>query len=362
MADTAAKPCCCRPPWVTGHVATKTGEIPVISATLSGRDRPGRIWCRLSNRFRMSHTVAPGLYAEGEPHADSPVLVTANYRLSFDMLRRKLIDRSAWLLVLDTKGINVWCAAGKGTFSTAELIARIEAASLEDVVAHRRLILPQLAAPGVRAHEIRRATAFRVVYGPVYAHDLDRYLANDCRATPDMRRVRFGLFDRLILTPMELSPALVRYYVPFALGALAFFGLDTTGILFRKAAVDGFPFLFLGLLAMVLGAFVGPLLLPFIPTRSFAFKGWLLGLLGIAATDVLLPHLLSGVPFARMAAYLVFPMASSFLMLTFTGATPVTSPSGVKRELRPALWSYALCSATAGILLVIHKLTSMGIV
>ena len=48
-------------------------------------------------------------------------------KLSFDILRRELKGLNAWVLVLDTKSINVWCAAGKGTFSTNELISRMSA-------------------------------------------------------------------------------------------------------------------------------------------------------------------------------------------------------------------------------------------
>jgi len=33
--------------------------------------------------------------------------------------------RNLWILILDTKGVNVWCAAGKGTFGTEELVFRI---------------------------------------------------------------------------------------------------------------------------------------------------------------------------------------------------------------------------------------------
>ena len=49
------------------------------------------------------------------------MLVTANYKLSFDSLRFALATIDAWLLVTDTRGINVWCAAGKGTFSASEV-------------------------------------------------------------------------------------------------------------------------------------------------------------------------------------------------------------------------------------------------
>ena len=67
---------------------------------------------------RMAHRVEPGLYALGNPTRDSSVFVTANYTLSFDALRAALDGRDVYILVLDTQGINVWCAAGKGTFGT----------------------------------------------------------------------------------------------------------------------------------------------------------------------------------------------------------------------------------------------------
>lgn len=69
----------------------------------------------------MGYTIDPGLYALGNPDESSPVLVTANYKLTFDRLRQSLPKLDAWVLVLDTKGINVWCAAGKGTFGTGEV-------------------------------------------------------------------------------------------------------------------------------------------------------------------------------------------------------------------------------------------------
>ncbi len=109
-------PCCgpestCCPPPKAPHKFTKVSHEWTLSDSL------GAIRCRLGS-FRMGYRVAPGLYAMGEPGHKSDVLVSANYKLSFDMLRRELKGLSAWILVLDTKGINVWCAAGKRTFGT----------------------------------------------------------------------------------------------------------------------------------------------------------------------------------------------------------------------------------------------------
>jgi CO dehydrogenase/acetyl-CoA synthase gamma subunit (corrinoid Fe-S protein) len=91
-------------------------------------------------------------------------------------------------MVIDTRGVNVWCSAGKGTFCADEVVRRIEVVRLPEVVSDRRLILPQLSAAGVAAHEVRKRSGFHVVFGPVRAEDLPAFLADGMRATPEMRR------------------------------------------------------------------------------------------------------------------------------------------------------------------------------
>ncbi len=112
------------------------------------------------------------------------VLVSANYKMSFDRLRQALSGLDLWILVIDTKGINVWCAAGKGTFGTEELVGRIAQVGLGDVVKGRGLILPQLGAPGVAANEVLKRTGFKVVYGPVRASTFP----NSCAPAREPRR------------------------------------------------------------------------------------------------------------------------------------------------------------------------------
>ena len=92
--------------------------------TVSARDVWGTLGARIGI-IRRDYKVAPGFYAAGSPGPQSPVLVTANYKLSFDALRHQLLGIDAWLLVIDTRGINVWCAAGKGSFSTDEVIQSV---------------------------------------------------------------------------------------------------------------------------------------------------------------------------------------------------------------------------------------------
>ena len=83
-----------RPPrldqaFVTGSLAGPAGGIPRVSSALTRADRRGSIKARWGVG-RMDYTVDPGLYALGDPDDASPVLVTANYKMSFDCLREAL--------------------------------------------------------------------------------------------------------------------------------------------------------------------------------------------------------------------------------------------------------------------------------
>lgn len=293
--------------------------IPTTSV-LSGADRWDHILARWGVR-RSEHRVEPGLYALGQPTPQSRVFVTANYTLSFDALRSSLDGVDGYILVLDTKGINVWCAAGKGTFGTDELVHRIAAVGLPDVVDHRTLILPQLGAPGVSAHEVKRRSGFKVEYGPVRAADLKEYLSTG-HATPGMRRVRFDLRDRVALIPVEL----VHYFWPTVL----------VGALFWLLAG---PLAGLAVPAAVLaGIALFPVLLPWLPTRQFSSKGLLLGAVAALPFSVLayVQHAESAWWLCLgwvLAFLLAMPPVTAYLALNFTGSTTFTSKSGVRREM-----------------------------
>ena len=189
--------------WIIGKVDSPVGRIPKVATRLNTADRLGTIKVRAGLQ-RMHYTVEPGLYAVGEPTAESPVFVSANYKLSFDHLRCELKGIDGWIMVIDTKGINVWCAAGKGTFGTEEIIRRIEITRLAEIVSRRQIIVPQLGAPGIAAHEVKRRSSFRVIYGPVRARDIPEFLNAGMTSTPEMRRVFFNIGDRFVLTPLEI--------------------------------------------------------------------------------------------------------------------------------------------------------------
>lgn len=328
--------------FIMGEASTAAGPIPIVGTRLRAADHLGTVSVRLGFR-RMNYRVTPGLYAVGHPDGDSPVLVSANYKLSFDALRKELQGIDAWILVLDTKGVNVWCSAGKGTFSDKEIVKRIRATQLADVVRHRTVIVPQLGAPGVAAHKVREHAGFKVEYGPVRARDLRAYLKSGMRATPDMRRVHFPLVERLKLIPMEVRYAM-KFAVPLAIGLGVIFMMARGPAAWRDLPWQILP----ALAAFIIGAAVVPALLPWIPFRSFIMKG---AALGIIWTGAILA-VYGGGWLWTLGNLLLIPAIAAFFSLTFTGSTTYTSPSGVNEEIR--LYARPMgISAVGGLVLII---------
>jgi len=346
--DSAQKPaaaCCC---------SGTSGPAPApairsATSTITGKDR----WDHFLARWgvdRMGHIIAPGLYRLGNPDKDSPVFASANYTLSFDALRSALAKRDAWILVIDTKGINVWCAAGKGTFGTGELIRRIAVTGLADVVAHRKIILPQLGAPGISAHEVARYSGFSVEYGPVRAADLPAYLATRT-ATKEMRTVRFDLMDRLVLCPMEL----VHFGLYGIVAAIALFFL--AGPVAALAAIT----------AVLAGTVLFPALLPVLPSQDFSLKGFVLGAVVAIPFAVVFAGSpgLSGITqiIAALVPFLTIPPVVAYLGLNFTGSTTFTSRTGVKKEIFryvPAMVVLAGLGTILGIALGVLRLAGVA--
>ncbi len=316
-----------------------------VSTELSASDTIAR-W-RL--RWRVGRDIAvvpPGLFRVGDPTPESPVIVTCNYRMTFDLVRRDLAGLDAWLLVLDTRGVNVWCAAGKGTFSDREVILRAVTTGLERHVSHRTLVLPQLSATGVSAAAVREVSGWRVVFGPIRSRDLPAFLAAGMNATPAMRAVTFTFAERIVLVPVEFVGMFVgwRALIPFgflALGALVSWGGTAAHIAQPLAAY---------LAGVGGGGVLVPALLPWLPGRALSLKGAEAGALLGAATGLAL----GAPPLMLAAGTLLAGAVASYIGVNFTGATPYTSPSGVEKELRAALPFAGAAAALAGVLWVVQ--------
>jgi hypothetical protein len=142
------------------------------------------------------------------------------------------------------------------------------------------------------------------------------------QATPEMRRVRFSLSDRLTLIPVEV----VAVLLPTLIAAIALFFVSSL-----RPAVGAIT-------AVLAGVVLFPILLPWLPTHNFSTKGLILG--GVVA----LPFAVATFQSMPSAAWwwriggaltylLAMPPVTAFLALNFTGSTTFTSKTGVKCEM-----------------------------
>jgi hypothetical protein len=320
-------------PYVEDFMIMPCGPVPRIKTRLNGRDRLGTFRVR-AGFGRNDYKVAPGLYALGRPDSDSNVLVTANYKLTFDILRKELAGLNIWLLILDTRGINVWCAAGKKNFSSEEVINQVKNTRLNQVVSHRKLILPQLSATGVSALQVKRGCEFEVVWGPIRAQEIKAFLSAGNQAEKSMRLVTFTFLERLVLTPVEITQAAKPLFwvllILFILSGIGPSIFSLTDLWYRGliAAVAT-------ILGVLSGTVLTPALLPWVPFRAFYLKG---AITGLALGLVLIWFFLTPLDIlSSLALLLLMATLSSYLAMNFTGCTPYTSPSGVEKEMRRAI-------------------------
>ncbi len=332
-------------PFLRDSLETPLGPVARLATELTFADHLGH-WQMRWGLGRSRYRVAPGLYAIGRPDATSPVLVTANYKLTVDLLRSAMGEDHVWLLVLDTRGVNVWCAAGKGTFGTEEVIRRVKECRLAERVEHRTLILPQLGAPGVAAHEVRKGCGFSVSYGPVRAADLPAFLAAGLQATPSMRRVTFTTRERLVLTPVEITSMfkvmLWGVLLLLLLGGVGPEVFTPAGMLTRGGSA-----IVAGLAGLLVGTVLVPALLPWLPGRMFAVKGAVAGVPVALAGTLLFAGRLGSLNSA--ALLLALPAVAAWCAMNFTGSTTFTSPSGVEKEMRRTIPWQAMALLAGGI-------------
>lgn len=368
--------------YIIGTIVTQTGNIPQIATRWQLNDYLGALKVRLAIQ-RGSYRVEPGIYAIRNPCATDNVLVTANYKLTFDIVRRNLDGLNVWLLVLDTKGVNVWCAAGKKTFGSDELIRRIKQVKLHDMVSHRRIIVPQLGAPGISAAKVRKESipvqqnddinaskaisapnfskfsrptkadsGFNVLFGPVNAKDIKKFLNNGYKATREMRTATFTFADRLILIPVEFILDL-KYLASLIVLLLLLSGISQSGYSITKIMPNSLAIILNSLMAYTAGTVVAPLLLPYLPFRSFSMKGLTVGLL---AFTFMLYSKTTGNWLQSLAWLFVYSALPAFMTMNFTGTSNYTSLSGVLKEMKVAVPLQITFGALAIVIFIISKI------
>lgn len=332
--------------WIT----LEEDMIPTISNELTLKDKFNIVVQRLGFN-RKEYKVPSGLYGVGDPNENSDVFVTCNYKYSFDCVRVGLKGENAWILVLDTKGINVWCAAGKGTFSSRELIYQLNKWNLKDIVDHRTVIVPQLGATQMEPHLVKKYSEFNVVYGPIRSEDLVEYIKNGKVADEKMRTVTFTLKDRMILAPVEINHS-IKYLIIIS---LFFYIINLVSgeqniNLILKQEVISIVYAILG------GTVLFPALLPILPFSSFSMKGAFLGT--VMSLFVYGNKFIGSTTIGNMynvGMVLGIILIVSILGLVFTGSTTYTSFSGVDYETKKSIPIFIISGIISVLLVTISK-------
>ncbi len=274
--------------------------------------------------FRRNYAVAPGLYYTGESYdRDAPLLVTSNYLMTVLLVARHARAFNARLLVIDTDGINVWCAAGKGRFANAEILRQLRRYDRELLAAPDSkwlpLVLPKLGLSGVDLRALQREK-IRAVIGPVYARELPTFLSRAPLKDRVDDRVRYGLWSRLF----SMLPGMLQH-LRFSFLALA--------VLLAASVLVGSSVPFWGMVGLTAAlAAAYPILYPWLPGRRFGVKGLWLGALAAATLGVLAQA--AQLDTAQLVMGGLFAMATAlFVGLAFTGNSAVSNYSRVRQEI-----------------------------
>jgi NAD-dependent dihydropyrimidine dehydrogenase PreA subunit len=135
--------------------------------------------------------------------------LTGNFTLTVRRLCRALESIDAWLLVADSRGVNVWCAAGGGHLTHHDVISVLRTSGIDNLVSRRVLILPQLAATGVERRPIEVASGWTTKWGPARLEDLPAVLARGGGVHGRERHMRFPLWERFEMAIMWALPMIL---------------------------------------------------------------------------------------------------------------------------------------------------------
>lgn len=122
-------------------------------------------------------TTEQGIYPIGNPGADSPVLITSNFSLTYFIVSGEVESSRvpSWLLVLNTDGLSVLTAWAAGKFVGDLIGPFVKKSGIEEKTKTRKLIIPGAAAiiSGDLEEEL---SGWEVAIGPREAAHIPAYL------------------------------------------------------------------------------------------------------------------------------------------------------------------------------------------
>ncbi len=118
-----------------------------------------------------------GIYEIGAPNADSPILITSNFSLTYFIVSGEIEGSKvpSWLLVKDTEGLSVMTAWAAGKFVADALAPFVKKCGIVDKVKHRKLVIPGYAAAEAGGLE-EELPGWQIIVGPREASLIPAYL------------------------------------------------------------------------------------------------------------------------------------------------------------------------------------------
>jgi acetyl-CoA decarbonylase/synthase complex subunit gamma len=120
--------------------------------------------------------VEPKVYSIGEPDENSPVMFTTNFSLTYYTVESD-VEASripSYILVVDTEGTSVLTAYSGDKLNEKTIADAMAKFGLENIVKHRKLIIPGYVA--ILSGKIEEATNWEVLVGPRECSMLPKYL------------------------------------------------------------------------------------------------------------------------------------------------------------------------------------------
>ncbi len=286
--------------------------------------------------------IEPGIYKSGNPDEKSPIIVTANYEFTYIKVMRDLKGLDAWVLCVDSNGINVWCAARGNDFGNKQLLEAIEATGIKNIAKKKTLLLPQLSAGGIAIPQLPKNSEkfpFRVRYGPVWSKSIPQFLDENPAQKPDrMKLAKFTLYHRIRAGVTHITFLFRKIFILPLIALVLLFSILTW---FNKLWWVGEISLWI-ITANIIVALLFPISRF---TRKFMFKGIFFGIINIL--------LLGGLSFLihNNIYYVLWQLGfyfwvTFFSVMSFSGYSMTTSPREIQEE-------YPIFNLTNKILIVL---------
>ncbi|MFX1406720.1 MAG: methyltransferase domain-containing protein [Promethearchaeota archaeon] len=272
--------------------------------------------------------IEPGVYKSGNPDKDSPIIVTANYDYTYINVMRNIKSIDAWVLCVDSNGINVWCAARGNDFGNNQLIEAIRATGIQNFTENRTLILPQLSAGGVAIPQLRidsKEFPYKIKYGPVWSKDIPNYLKDKPNKKPEkMKLAKFTIPHR--------SRAFITHTTFLFRKIFLYPLLGLTIILIALNWMNKLWWVLELAIWIIITNVIIAYLFPFSKfTRKFLYKSIFFGTLNVIILSLINLFIQNSI-FKILWSIVFYFWISFFSTMSFSGYTMATSPREIQIE------------------------------